>query len=275
VLNRIRRIPNKFRLAILLLFGLMMFNIWVSHAASTLTSITFSDITIFDNNCALGMNVYAVEVIVTGVSDSTNFTITEHFEGVGHADTAVFVENDSQLGAVIDLGITFNGTGWTAPGDKPQVFVEATANGVTVTTPVIEIDCATGTHIILGGSNNVEEEEEEQDFRTVFTDGRLNKFDNGNPVVVYGQDMDGGRGLVVYSPDGQLLLAVTPEEIAAVPKCPDTNTLIASNDTGVALYRLAESCAYQINAPTGEAGKTYVLIFNSLFADTGYTSFEE
>lgn len=106
-----------------------------------------------------------------------------------------------------------------------------------------------------------------------FRDGRLNNWDTGNPVVPFGHDYETGRGLVVYSPEGNVLLEVTPEQIAAVAECPSENTLIASTGT-VALYRLT-SCQYQLNAPSLDGTKTYVMIFNDLYENTGYSSHEE
>jgi hypothetical protein len=105
-----------------------------------------------------------------------------------------------------------------------------------------------------------------------FSDGRINNWDVAAPVVVYGQDFENGRGLAVYSPQGELLL-VHPDEIAAVPECPLQNTVIANGDK-IGLYRLA-NCHYQINAPTLDGAKTYVLIFDAFFANTGYHSHEE
>jgi hypothetical protein len=106
-----------------------------------------------------------------------------------------------------------------------------------------------------------------------FTDGRINNWDTGNPVVVYGHDGETGRGLVIYSPDGELLLVVSSDEIEAVGNCPAENTLIASAGK-VELYRLRD-CRYQLNAPSLDGTKTYVLIFNDLYENTGYSSHEE
>ncbi len=72
---------------------------------------------------------------------------------------------------------------------------------------------------------------------------------------------------------GHGVLLVEAEQIAAVPDCPEENTLIAANDAlGIAVYRLT-SCEFQINAPT-HTGKTYTMIFALLYPNTTYTSFE-
>jgi hypothetical protein len=106
-----------------------------------------------------------------------------------------------------------------------------------------------------------------------FSDGRINNWDTGNPVVLFGHDYETGRGLVVYSPEGAVVLEASPEQIAAITECPAENTLIVSAGD-VALYRLA-SCHYQLNAPSLDGTKTYVLIFNDLYENTGYSSHEE
>jgi hypothetical protein len=106
-----------------------------------------------------------------------------------------------------------------------------------------------------------------------FSDGRINNWDTGNPVVLFGHDYETGRGLVVYSPKGALFLEASPEQIAAIAECPSENTLIVSAGD-VALYRLA-SCEYQLNAPSLDGTKTYVIIFNELYENTGYISHEE
>jgi hypothetical protein len=105
-----------------------------------------------------------------------------------------------------------------------------------------------------------------------FRDGRINNFDMAAPVVAYGHDFETGRGLVVYSPEGALLLEVHPEAIVSVEDCPAENTLILRSGD-VALYRLS-SCLYQLNAPSLDGTKTYVLIFDSLYTPA-YISYEE
>jgi hypothetical protein len=110
----------------------------------------------------------------------------------------------------------------------------------------------------------------------VFFDGRLNDFDSGSPIVIYFYQNDAGEtGIQVYDTEGNLVLLVTPEAIAAIEECPEENTLILESElTGVALYRLA-SCEFQLMAPTGEPGKWYIAIFENLFNDTPFISFEE
>jgi hypothetical protein len=111
------------------------------------------------------------------------------------------------------------------------------------------------------------------DLQPAFTDGRLNNWDMGNPVVVYGYDDETRRGLHIYSTAGILLLEVSSEQIAAVAECPSENTLIASAGA-VELYRLT-NCKYQLNAPSLDGTKIYTMIFNALYVNTGYTSYEE
>lgn len=106
-----------------------------------------------------------------------------------------------------------------------------------------------------------------------FTDGRINNWDTASPVVLYGYDDNQGRGLHLYSPDGVLLLDIGAGQIAAVDDCPASNTLIASTGA-ISLYRLS-SCEFQLNAPSLDGTKTYVLIFNALYENTGYRSYEE
>lgn len=106
-----------------------------------------------------------------------------------------------------------------------------------------------------------------------FFDGRINNCDTGNRIVIYGHEYDSGRGLLIMDTEGNNLLLVSVEQIAAVAECPDTNTLIASGG-GVSVYRLAGSCGYQVNGSAAD-GKTYVVIFDELYANAGYTSHEE
>jgi len=106
----------------------------------------------------------------------------------------------------------------------------------------------------------------------LFDDGRLNYNDSATPIVVYGYANK--RGMAIFRPDGSLIMRVTPNQINDVLICPDENTLIAQNSTGdVRVYRLANSCEFQINAETAE-GKTYILIFYELYPEF-YTSYEE
>jgi hypothetical protein len=121
----------------------------------------------------------------------------------------------------------------------------------------------------------------------VFYDGRINNYDTGTPVVLYGKaDADDNWRLEVYNADGTgLLVVVYPEMIAAVPECPDENTLIYNDETtGISLWRLpvrmvtedgVNVCPFQLNAPSTEAGKTYIIIFDALYPNSYYQSHEE
>jgi hypothetical protein len=106
-----------------------------------------------------------------------------------------------------------------------------------------------------------------------FSDKRFNNWDTGSPIAVFPHETESGQGLVVYSPEGALLLVITAEDIAALPECPETNTLIAS-ENNVSFYRLTD-CSYQFNALSLDGTKTYVLILFGLNADSGYRSYEE
>jgi hypothetical protein len=121
----------------------------------------------------------------------------------------------------------------------------------------------------------------------VFLDGRINSCDTGTSVVLYGQaDADDYWRLDVYAADGSgLLVSISASTIAAVATCPESNTLIVSDDaTGISLWRLPERtvtvegvriCPFQLNAPATEAGKTYIIIFDELYPNTYYESHEE
>lgn len=107
-----------------------------------------------------------------------------------------------------------------------------------------------------------------------FYDGRINDYDTASPVAIFPHEVDGEIGLVVYDTEGNLLLVISPEQIADAPDNPDGSILIASAN-GVILYRIAgEGRGYwQLNAPQYN-GKTYVMIFPELFHSGGYESFE-
>lgn len=104
-----------------------------------------------------------------------------------------------------------------------------------------------------------------------FTDGRINTRDGAAPIAVYPHIVNDEVGLIIYSADGEILLIVSPQQIANAPENPEANTEIASGNN-VALYRLAGG-KWQINAPQYN-GKTYVMIFSELFAGAEYESFE-
>lgn len=106
----------------------------------------------------------------------------------------------------------------------------------------------------------------------LFNDRRLNYNDAAALIVVYGYANK--RGMAIFRPNGALVMRVTPNQISDVLICPNENTLIAQSRTGdVRIYRLANSCEFQINAETAE-GKMYTLIFYELYPEL-YTSYEE
>jgi|GEM_PF-3993135 len=125
----------------------------------------------------------------------------------------------------------------------------------------------------IGACTNLPLRTRQSDNQPPFNDGRLNNWDTASSIVVWGHDFETGRGLVVYSPDSVLLLQITPEQIAEIADCPAENTLIVSSNE-VDFYRLS-SCEFQLNAPSLDGTKTYVLIFDELYANTGYSSYEE
>lgn len=115
----------------------------------------------------------------------------------------------------------------------------------------------------------------------VFTDGRINNYDGGSPVVLYPHDYgDGQMGLDIYAADESgLLLSINAAQIASVAECPESNTVIAYDaTTGITLSRLTVRpdgvCPFQLNAPTAEAGKYYIIIFYALSSPSYYESYE-
>ena len=114
-----------------------------------------------------------------------------------------------------------------------------------------------------------------------FTDGRINDWDTGNPVVLYGMADGNSRRLDIYAADSSgLILSIPASAIDAVPACPAGNTLILSDATsGISLWRLTARsdgiCPFQLMAPATEASKTYVIIFDGLHAHTFYRSWEQ
>lgn len=114
-----------------------------------------------------------------------------------------------------------------------------------------------------------------------FYDGRINDYDTGNPVVLYPIADGESRGLHVYNADSSgLIMMISAATIDAVADCPSQNTLIYQDSaSGVSLWRLTlrpdGNCPFQLNAPTGEPGKTYIIIFDELYPNTHYESHEE
>lgn len=109
----------------------------------------------------------------------------------------------------------------------------------------------------------------------VFFDGRINNCDTATPIAVYPHDVNGETGLIIYAVDGEILLIISPQQLANIDENPESPILIVE-ESSIALYRIPgdDSGQWQINAPQYN-GKTYVLIFSGLFADAGYISFEE
>ena len=94
---------------------------------------------------------------------------------------------------------------------------------------------------------------------------RLNAQDIAAPVAIYPVELSTGTGLHFYAigadGTGSLVLVVTPEQIAAVPALPATNTLIAASaDGSLTLYRLTTG-EFQVNMGG------YVAQFTNLVVD--------
>lgn len=101
-----------------------------------------------------------------------------------------------------------------------------------------------------------------------YRDGRINAFEVYTPAAIYPVDYGTGTGLHIYrinaAGHGWLALAVSPEQIAAVPEHPVEHTLIAASDDGfVQLYRLTNG-ALQVNAGPDAGGLVVVTIFDCL-----------
>lgn len=244
----------------------------ISYAASSLISISYDSIIVYNNGCASGLPVYKVSVIVNGVANAGSFSVEEHFEGVGGPRSSVTNHADALLGTSIDLGNTSNGTGWTAPNDNPRVYVEATANGDTVSTDVIEIDCATGTYTILGSSGGSDE--------TASTlpppDNRINWRSGDDYAVVYVRnDAEGNPMLEIYCIDensqGNLTLLITESDVSAITTPPESNQLVAESDDCAVSFYVLTTGEYQINIGPDSEGKIVALIFQSLNLENLYT----
>ena len=143
------------------------------------------------------------------------------------------------------------------------------------------------TFIAPPSTSTPETTSEDPSPRQVFFDGRINSFDTGNSVVLFGNPSnDNNWRLEVYGADGSgLLLLVPADAINAAPACPESNTLIhIDEETGISLWRLPERtvtaegvrvCPFQLNAPSTETGKTYIIIFDTLYPNTYYESGDE
>jgi hypothetical protein len=185
----------------------------------------------------------------------------------------------------------FGGTYNIAPPYNFTSYWEVTSNGTVIIRYLIQGQCSalnTGTATItLVDLSAAPAEVEDDSLRQIFFDGRINSYDTGNSVVLFGKpDADDSWRLEVYNADQTgMLFVVYPETIAAVPECPESNTLIQSDEaTGISLWRLTERtmtaegvlvCPFQLNAPSTEAGKTYVIIFDTLFPNSYYESGDE
>jgi hypothetical protein len=199
--------------------------------------------------------IYVIDVALGSISDSVLLLYSPSFDTSQPLNNCIEADDDDGVG----LGSRITRT--------------LTAN-VTYVVLVRGFSGATGTYTLrISGPGNICVNCSPEGSCPYFYDGRINNCDTGNWAVIYGHDYDSGRGLLITDTEGNTLLQVSSEQIAAVPECPDSNTLIASGG-GVSVYRLAGSCDYQVNSPAAD-GKTYVVNFDTLYTDGGYTSREE
>ena len=103
-----------------------------------------------------------------------------------------------------------------------------------------------------------------------FIDGRINSWDMAAPVAVYPHVVNGEAGLIMYTPDGHMMMVVSGEDIANTP-ADGSNTLIAESN-GVQLHRLSDG-RLQVTAQQYN-GKSYWMIFDSIASDASYASGE-
>jgi hypothetical protein len=222
----------------------------------------------------------------------TNWTLTangflSNFEvdNTGSNAQSVFVQIKDGAGNVIYLAQRANGTVGTAVGTIIGAANYSTAPNFN---PIIlEVISFAGASLATDRvyyrfKGNCEGLPNAGDTAFSFSDGRINNFDMGNPVVLFGYLYDNDTwGLDVYNADESgLLLRVSAEQITAVAECPQQNTLIVEDTaSNISLWRLAErsdgTCPFQLMAPTGEAGKWYIIIFDSLYPNSYYESWEE
>ncbi len=98
-------------------------------------------------------------------------------------------------------------------------------------------------------------------------DGRINP-DQAAPFVAYAV----AGGLQIYTPQGNLLFAVTADEIGAV-KCPTSENALIKKVGNISLFRTS-GCGFLMTSPSINGEKTYYLLFASL-TSRNHTSFEQ
>lgn len=98
-------------------------------------------------------------------------------------------------------------------------------------------------------------------------DGRINA-DQAAPFVAYAV----AGGLQIYTPQGNLLFAVTADDISKV-ECPTTGDALIKKVGNISLFRTA-GCGFLMTSPSINGEKTYYLQFASL-TSRSYTSFEQ
>ncbi len=145
--------------------------------------------------------------------------------------------------------LDFSGTGGLL---SDLGFVAADFNGTSIT--VNGSYCDVETPIAVGAP--------------VPSDGRLNFGIGDWQAVIYAEDGAGNAAIHIYgvneNSEGYILLAITAEQLEALPKNPSENLLIAQvDDPAVAVYLLTTG-EYQVNIGPDAEGKVDVFIFTGL-----------
>ena len=219
------------------------------------------------HNCTAGANADGVVTHTNGtLGVSIRFTLTNITQGTSETWTAGLLGSGTHTYSVPVPGLT-------TVGDAMQHTLEMIdGGGAVLVSDTLNYRCG-----VVASSNDPVAPEPQP----AFADGRVNNWDTGNPVVLFPFTDGDSQGLNVYAANGDgLLLNILASTIDAVAECPDSNTLIVSDAaSGISLWRLSRNsdgnCPFQLNAPTGEAGKIYSIVFNEMFAGTYYESWEE
>ena len=227
-------------------------------------------------NYFLTIGVFIITILFTACASIEEFAIfCDGFSVViayedGNEGAEVFVTVTEDKGTVL-----FSEKVAEITSDEAGTLsVAATFNTVPTSPVTIRVDGFFEETFVTGDCNGT------RLAALAFTDGRINKYDAGSPVVLYGTyDQAGERGLAIYAANESGLIHLIPASaFQAVGRCPAENTTVFSGASGIIVSVLPQrpdgSCPYQVNAPTGEANKVYVIIFDDLFTDTYYESYE-
>lgn len=199
-----------------------------------------------------------------------------------------YIGRGSEVGEIINATLEYGRTYFMITNNNQGAGIDkATCEARSSTTSGDYVIRATGDGLVCIGSCPQKIILQDSGPVQAFWDDRINDYDTGNPVVLYGKHNDNDEWrLEVYNADSSgMLFYVTAAQIAAVPECPDSATLIYADDaTSISFWRLPQQrvtedgaviCPFQLNAPTGEPGKVYIIIFDTLYPHTYYTSWEE